>query len=119
MFGGWQLLWVKDSVRRMSALSDNMTRVLEISAEQSVGAIKEIGTTIGRISEIASIIAAAVEEQSATTQEISRSIHAASQSTGQVATKIGEVKRGASETGSASSQVLTSARRGRPTQSRG
>jgi HAMP domain-containing protein len=31
MFGGWQLLWVEDSVRRMSALSDNMTRVLEIS----------------------------------------------------------------------------------------
>jgi methyl-accepting chemotaxis protein len=83
---------------------------MQAATQQSVGAIKEIGTTIGRISEIASIIAAAVEEQSATTQEISRSIHRASQSTGQVATKIGEVNRGASETGSASSQVLTSAR---------
>ena len=76
----------------------------------AVVAIKEIGTTISQISEIASIIAAAVEQQSATTQEISRSINRASQSTGQVATKIGEVNRGASETGSASSQVLTSAR---------
>ena len=83
---------------------------MQAATQQSVGAIKEIGTTISRISEIASIIAAAVEEQSATTQEISRSINRASQSTGQVATKIGEVNRGASETGSASSQVLTSAR---------
>jgi methyl-accepting chemotaxis protein len=83
---------------------------MQAATQQSVGAIKEISTTISRISEIASIIAAAVEEQSATTQEISRSINRASQSTGQVATKIGEVNRGASETGSASSQVLTSAR---------
>jgi methyl-accepting chemotaxis protein len=83
---------------------------MQAATQQSVGAIKEIGTTISRISEIASIIAAAVEEQSATTQEISRSINRASQSTGEVATKIGEVNRGASETGSASSQVLTSAR---------
>jgi methyl-accepting chemotaxis protein len=83
---------------------------MQAATQQSVGAIKEIGTTISRISEIASIIAAAVEQQSATTQEISRSINRASQSTGQVATKIGEVNRGASETGSASSQVLTSAR---------
>jgi methyl-accepting chemotaxis protein len=83
---------------------------MQAATQQSVGAIKEISTTISRISEIASIIAAAVEEQSATTQEISRSINRASQSTSQVATKIGEVNRGASETGSASSQVLTSAR---------
>lgn len=83
---------------------------MQVATQQSVGVIKEIGTTIGRISEIASIIAAAVEEQSATIQEIRRSIHRASQSTGQVATKIREVNRGASETGSASSHVLTSAR---------
>ena len=33
-------------------------------------AIKEIGATIGRVSEIASIMAAAVKEQGAATQEI-------------------------------------------------
>ena len=47
----------------------------------SVAAIKEIGGTISRISEIASTIAAAVEEQSATTQEISRNVHGASKGT--------------------------------------
>ena len=49
--------------------------------QSSVAAIKEIGGTIGRISDIASTIAAAVEEQSATTQEISRNVHGASQGT--------------------------------------
>ena len=43
----------------------------------SVGAIKEISGTIERLSEIASTIAAAVEEQGAATQEISRNVQQA------------------------------------------
>ena len=51
---------------------------IQSATEDSVGAIKEIGDTIGRMSEISSTIAAAVEEQGAATQEISRNIqHAA------------------------------------------
>ena len=79
------------------------------SEQTRVAAIKEIGGTIGRISEIASIIAAAVEEQGAATQEISRNVQQAAQGTSQVASSITDVNRGASETGSASSQVLSSA----------
>src|SRR5205085_3448299 len=41
---------------------------MQAATRESVGAIKEISTTIGRISEIASTIAAAVEEQGAATQ---------------------------------------------------
>ncbi|MCZ7659156.1 MAG: methyl-accepting chemotaxis protein [Xanthobacteraceae bacterium] len=75
----------------------------------SVAAIKEITGTINRISEIAAAIAAAVEEQGAATQEISRNVQQAAQGTTQVAGNIVEVNRGASDTGSASSQVLSSA----------
>jgi methyl-accepting chemotaxis protein len=79
------------------------------ATQGSVAAIKEIGLTIGRISEISSTIAAAVEEQGAATQEISRNVQQAAQGTQQVSSNISDVQRGASETGSASSQVLSAA----------
>ncbi|CCD97186.1 putative methyl-accepting chemotaxis protein; signal peptide [Bradyrhizobium sp. ORS 375] len=82
---------------------------IQSATQESVGAIKEISGTIERLSEIASTIAAAVEEQGAATQEISRNVQHASQGTRDVSTNIVEVQRGASETGSASSEVLTAA----------
>jgi len=82
---------------------------MQTATQESVAAIKEIGGTIGRISEIASTIAAAVEEQGAATQEIARNVAEAAKGTQQVASNITDVNRGASETGSASAQVLSSA----------
>jgi methyl-accepting chemotaxis protein len=55
-------------------------------------------------------IAAAVQQQDAVTQEISRNVQQAAHGTTQVAHNIADVNRGASETGSAASQVLASAR---------
>jgi methyl-accepting chemotaxis protein len=82
---------------------------IQAATQDSVSAIKEIGHTIGRMSEISATIAAAVEEQGAATQEISRNIQHAAQGTSQVSSNISDVERGASETGSASSQVLSAA----------
>jgi methyl-accepting chemotaxis protein len=82
---------------------------IQAATQDSVVAIKEISGTIGRISEISSAIAAAVEEQGMATQEISRNIQQAAQGTHQVASNITDVQQGATETGSASSQVLASA----------
>lgn len=82
---------------------------IQTATQESVGAIKEIGDTIGRMSEIASTIASAVEEQGAATQEISRNVQQAAQGTMQVSSNITDVQRGASETGSASTQVLSAA----------
>jgi methyl-accepting chemotaxis protein len=82
---------------------------MQTATHESVAAIKEIGSTIGRISQIAATIAAAVEEQGAATQEIARNVGEAARGTGQVATSITDVNRGAGETGSASAQVLASA----------
>ena len=82
---------------------------IQAATQDSVGAIKEIGVTIERLSEISSTIAAAVEEQGAATQEISRNVQQAANGTVQVSSNITDVQRGASETGLASSQVLSAA----------
>jgi methyl-accepting chemotaxis protein len=83
---------------------------MQAATKESVGAIKEISTTISRIADIASIIAATVEEQGAATSEIARNVNEAARGTAQVAEKITQVNRGANATGSASAQVLASAR---------
>ena len=82
---------------------------IQAATQESVGAIREISGTIERLSEIASTIAAAVEEQGAATQEISRNVQQAAHGTQQVSSNITDVQRGASETGTASSQVLSAA----------
>jgi methyl-accepting chemotaxis protein len=83
---------------------------IQAATNESVNAIKEISGTIERLSEISSAIAAAVEEQGAATQEISRNVQKAAQGTHQVSSNIGHVERGATETGTASSQVLSAAK---------
>jgi len=80
------------------------------ATQESVAAIKEIGGTIGKISEIASTIATAVEQQSSATQEIARSVQNVAQGTQEAAANVIQVNRGATETGSASEEVLSSAR---------
>jgi methyl-accepting chemotaxis protein len=80
---------------------------IQNATHDSVSAIEEIGVTIGRISEISSTIASAVEEQGAATQEVARNVQQAAQGTQQVASNITDVQRGADATGAASSQVLT------------
>jgi methyl-accepting chemotaxis protein len=83
---------------------------IQAATQESVDAIKEIGDTIGRMSDIASTIASAVEQQGAATLEISRNVQQAAQGTQQVSSNIADVRRGASETGSASSQVFSAAK---------
>jgi methyl-accepting chemotaxis protein len=80
---------------------------IQAATRDSVAAIKEIGDTIGQMSEISSTIASAVEEQGAATQEISRNVQQAAQGTMQVSSNVADVQRGATATGSASSQVLS------------
>jgi methyl-accepting chemotaxis protein len=82
---------------------------IQTATQESVNDIREISSTIEKLSEISSTIAAAVEEQGAATQEISRNVQQAAQGTVQVSSHIIDVQYGASETGSASSQVLSAA----------
>jgi len=80
------------------------------ATNDSVGAIRTIGGTIERLSEISSTIAAAVEQQGAATGEISRNVQSAAAGTTQVSANISNVRQGAVETGSASAQVLSAAK---------
>ncbi|HXW26334.1 MAG TPA: methyl-accepting chemotaxis protein [Xanthobacteraceae bacterium] len=82
---------------------------MQAATKESVGAIKEIGKTVMRISEIARTIAAAVEEQGAATQGIAGNVREAARGTSELTASIADVNRGASETGAASAQVFASA----------
>ena len=82
---------------------------MQLATEESVGAIKGIGQTIGRISEIATSISAAVEQQHAATQNIAQSVRAAASGTADVAANTRNAAQGASETGETSGRMFASA----------
>jgi methyl-accepting chemotaxis protein len=82
---------------------------IQSATRDSVAAIKEIGATIGKISEISAAIASSVEQQGSATQEISRNVQRAAEGTSQVEASIADVQRGAAEAGAASSQVQSAA----------
>ena len=77
---------------------------------ESVGAIKAIGQTIERISEITASISAAVEEQGTATQNIASGVRAAAGGTLEVAENIERVARDADATETTSGQMLQSAK---------
>jgi methyl-accepting chemotaxis protein len=79
------------------------------ATEESVAAIKAIGQTIERISEIANSISAAVEQQSSATANIAHSVRAAATGTASVAVNVGNVARGAGETGETSGRMFEAA----------
>jgi methyl-accepting chemotaxis protein len=81
---------------------------MQAATRESVRAIETISSTIGRIAEIASLILAAVEEQSTATEEIGRNVREATHGTRRVASDIVDVSRGANATDSASAAVLAS-----------
>ncbi len=79
------------------------------ATQDAVRAIATIGKTIGEIDQIATAIAAAVEEQGAATQEIARNVEEAAKGTQEVSSNIGGVTEAANGTGAAAGQVLTAA----------
>src|SRR6516162_7387586 len=83
---------------------------MQDATQESVTAIKQIGATIAQISTIASSIATAVEEQGAATHEIAPNVQNVAEGTREAAANIVQVNRGATETGSASEEVLSSAK---------
>tara|TARA_Y100000782_G_scaffold78313_1_gene84261 strand:+ start:3000 stop:5114 length:2115 start_codon:yes stop_codon:yes gene_type:complete len=76
---------------------------------ESVNAIGDIGRIIENINEIATTISAAVEEQGAATDEITRNVRGAADRTRSVSASITEVANETSKTGELSGQVLATA----------
>jgi methyl-accepting chemotaxis protein len=82
---------------RMASLTQNARETLQA------------GGGVGSVSEIATAIASAVEEQSAATTEISGNVHRAAEGTKEVSGNVSEISGASQQTGIAAEDVLTSA----------
>jgi len=83
---------------------------MQLATRESVGAIKAIGQTIERISDIATSISSAVEQQRAATQNIAQSVRSAASGTADVVSNIRNAAQGADETGESSNRMFSSAK---------
>jgi methyl-accepting chemotaxis protein len=73
----------------------------------AVGAIRGIGQTIGKINDVTTAIAAAVEVQGAATREIARNVQHAASGTSEVSSNIVGVSTASAEAGAAATEVLS------------
>ena len=81
---------------------------IQEASTRAVEAIAKIGETMGRVDEVSTTIAAAVEEQSAATQEIAGSIDMASSGTAEVSSNIQTISKSVADTNTVAGEVLTS-----------
>jgi len=84
-------------------------RAMQESTGASVTALRSIGEQIKSLETTAISIASAVDQQSVAGQDLARSIDLAARSSDEVASNIVQVREASTSTGSAASQVLTSA----------
>jgi methyl-accepting chemotaxis protein len=78
------------------------------STQEAVDTIKGIGAIIDKMSEIATTVASAVEQQGAATAEIARNIQQAATGTQNVSSNIAGVSNAANQSGETASDVLQS-----------
>ncbi|MDK9719759.1 MAG: methyl-accepting chemotaxis protein [Rhodospirillales bacterium] len=104
---------VKSLANQTAKATDEIAQQItsvQTETERAVGAIRSVSDTIGHINEISSAIAAAVEEQTAATREITRNVEEAARGTQEVSSNISGVMSASTETGDAASSVLDAAR---------
>ncbi|TAK00646.1 MAG: hypothetical protein EPO39_15405, partial [Candidatus Manganitrophaceae bacterium] len=100
---------VKDLAKKTAKATEEIGQkigIIQTDTMEAVGAIGEISGIIGQINEIATTIAGALEEQTATTHEISRSVTEAARGTGEVSRNIAEVVVAAKSTAEAAVSLL-------------
>ena len=103
---------VKNLANQTAKATDEIAGQIKAVQERTsstVQAIERIAETIHTMTEIASVVASAVEQQNAATQEIGRNVQQAATGTQQVSSAITGVTQASSEAGSASTQVLAAA----------
>jgi len=102
---------VKDLARETAKATEDIGSRIEAmqgDADRAVTAISEIGSVIERIDHLQTTIAAAVEEQSVTTAEISRNISEATTGTAEIAENIVQVAQAAQSTAEGASNTQVS-----------
>ena len=85
-------------------ISEQIADIQKVASD-AIDAIKGIGSIIGEVNEVATAIAAAVQQQGAATQEISRSTQHAAQGTKNVSDNITGVKADADKSAAAAEHV--------------
>ncbi len=86
-------------------ISSQISGMQEVTGE-TTKAIESISATVNEVNDIATNIAAAVEEQGAATREIAQSVQQAAQGTQEVTSNISKVTQASGEAGEAAGQVL-------------
>ncbi|SDZ47116.1 methyl-accepting chemotaxis protein [Micromonospora pattaloongensis] len=92
---------VKDLAQETARATEDISRrveAIQVDTTGAVTAINEISHVIGRISDFQTTIASAVEEQTATTAEMNRSVSEAANGTGEIAGSINRVAQAAANT---------------------
>ncbi len=79
---------------------------MQATTTDAVGAIRSIREIIATINEASNSIAAAIEEQAATTSEIARNVQEAASATTEVSRNVGGVQDASRDVGSAATQLL-------------
>jgi len=96
------------TAKATSEITDQVTDIQNATRE-AAGAIEGIGLTIGKVNDITTNIAAAVEEQGTATQEISSSVEKAATGTQNVSSNIISVTKATGESSKIANEVLQSA----------
>ncbi len=97
---------VKELAKQTAKATEDISQrigAIQTDAKSAVEAIKMISEIIGQVNDIASTIATAVEQQSATTSEMSRNVSEAAKGSGEVAKNIISVATAAQSTSSGAS----------------
>jgi len=95
-----------DQTSKATTQIANQIGGMQAETRNAVTAIQGIGNSIGKISEISTTIASAVEQQGAATQEIARNVQQAAGGTSEVSNNIVGVTEAATQTGSAATEIL-------------
>ena len=105
---------VASEVKTLATQTGNATKeigrhiaAMQVATQEAVVTIKGIDVTIGKVSEISTVISDAIERHLSATQDIARYAGDAGGRTAEVARNISSVSHKAYETGSASAQVLS------------
>lgn len=104
---------VKELAKQTAKATEDITSKItgiQKDSNSAVDAVAAIGQTIEKLNGIAGAIAASVEEQSATTNEVSRVVHESAKGVLSITDNVKIVSQSATETLTGATQVLTAAK---------
>lgn len=103
---------VKELAKQTATATEDISRKIEAIQTDAKAAVQAIGTItgiIGQVNQISSTIAAAVEEQSATSSEMSRNLTNAAKGSGEIVQNISGVAQAAQNTSQGATDSLKAA----------